>query len=439
MKKVLMLCSILLLLALISSLAACDKVKVSRIEVDQLPKKTNYYIGDSLDLEGCTISVIYSDNKVETVSVTEDMVSALDTSGIGTKSVIITYTAAGVNYTTSMTLHVVSRPPSSMRVLTPPTKAEYVEGETIDIDGLTVAVTYTEDQVVTVYARDLTYRSEVAVLGQTSVTVGLGNLTLEVPIRVLPVTKTGIEVGCIADCLYRNETLHVGLFEVDYVYNNGTKLRASDVRLLEEGQTVSSVGPMTLHFVATDEEGATYEGTAEVTAVEDEIRSVSLATAPLCYDVGATFAWQAVELSVDFVHASSVRYTMGVDAYADLRLSIADGAVLSEAGAVAVDVLHGDEVFCTFRVAVGGVAPVRWRVEEGEDMVVEVEVGQVPSPTMLMLYAVMSDGSEVLVWHRWRAASGVEVLQPAAAEAGDTTATLVYQGLAYTYPIRVVE
>jgi hypothetical protein len=92
---------------------------------------------------------------------------------------------------------------------------------------------------------------------------------------------------------------------------------------------------------------------------------------------------------------------------------------------------------CTFRIGVGASVPVRWRVLEGADEIVVVREGAVPTPDYLVLVAVMSDGSEVTVWQRWRAA--VEVTLPQAAVAGQTAASIVYDGLAYTYPIKVTQ
>jgi len=433
MKKLFVLAIILCLAALAVGLTACDKVKVAKIEVDNAPQKTNYYIGEQLDTAGCTINVLYSDNSVRTVDVTADMVSALDASAVGPKSVIITYTEDGVSYTTSMTVHVVSRPPSSLRVLTPPDKVEYIEGEPIDLTGLTVEVGYTDTQRITVTERDLSYPSLTATTDMTSVTVGFASLTLDVPIRVIPVAITGIEASVVDGSVYRNQTLSLYLFNVQYVYNNGTRAPILDATFAEEGEVVADVAPLTLHFAKDS-----YQCTLPITPVEDEVAAVSLASAPYGYAVGDAFRWRDVVLSVDFAHASDVTYTMGRDTYAGLTLSVADGTVL-ESGALDVSVGDASRTYTTFRVGIGDVVPVRWRVASGGDRVVEVSVGSVPQPVNLMLYAVLSDGNEVLVWHRGRAEAGVEVTLPSAAVAGQTEATMYYRGFPYTFPIRVVE
>ena len=425
---------ILCLATLAVGLTACNRAKVTKIEVDNMPQKTGYYIGEQLDVTGCTLNVLYSDNSVRTVPVSADMVSALDTSGVGTKSVIITYTEGGNTYTTSMALRVVSRPPSSLSILTLPDRTEYVEGETVDLTGLTVEVYYTETQHVTVTERDLVYQAVTATTDLTSVTVGFASLTIEVPIHVVPVTLTGIEATVAEGRLYRNQTLSAYLFNVEYVYNNGTRTPIMDAQFTEDGEVVEDVGTKELHFAKDD-----YRYTLSATVVEDEIVAVSLVSAPYGYAIGDAFRWQDVVLSVDFAHASAVTYTMGRDTYAGLSLNVADGTSLSDSGAVDIVVVALGRTFLTFRVGVGDPIPVRWRVASGGDTVVEVHLGYVPQPTNLMLYAVMSDGSEQLVWHRGRAEAGVEVTMPAAATMGQTQATLSYMGLDYTFAILVVE
>ena len=129
---------------------------------------------------------------------------------------------------------------------------------------------------------------------------------------------------------------------------------------------------------------------------------------------------------------------MGRDSYAGLALSVADGTVL-EGGSLDISVQAATRTYLTFRVGVGDVVPVRWRVASGGDQVIEVQAGSVPQPVNLMLYAVLSDGSEVLVWHRGRAEAGVEVTLPSAVVAGQAEATMYYRGFPYTFPIRVVE
>ena len=421
--------------ALSAVLTACNKATVTHIEIADMPLKTNYYEGESLDVAGCTIHVFYSDNSVRTEAVSTDMTSALNTTGVGPKSVTVSYEEGGKTYTTTMTLRVVSRPASALYLVTPPQKSAYVVGETVSIEGVEVEIYYTDTQRYVVSARDLNYTPVVAEMGMTSVVVGVANLTLEVPITVSAVAATGIRAESLEPNVYRNQVLAPSAFAVYYVYNNGTETRADEFDLRETG-TVVTAGAYTLHFEATHPAYGTFGCTLQVSAVEDEVRAVRLVEAPLSYAVGDAFRWQEVRFSVDFAHAYNVPYTMGRDDYAPLTLDVADGETL-EAGARYVSVSVDGETLARYRIGVGVLAPVRWRIETGADEVVRCAVGEVPAPVALNLYAVMTDGSEVYVWHNWKAVAGVDVEMPAPAQVGQTKATLVYEGLEYTFAIQV--
>ncbi len=61
------------------------------IRIASMPYKTSYYVGQKLDLSGCSIDVTYSDNSVKNVTVTDDMVSGFDSDTAGRKTIIVTY------------------------------------------------------------------------------------------------------------------------------------------------------------------------------------------------------------------------------------------------------------------------------------------------------------------------------------------------------------
>lgn len=435
MKKAVICILILSVLALSLALAACNDTKVFQVEVDSLPTKANYYVGEALDVSGCTLNVVYTNGDVKRVTVTADMVSALDTSSIGPKTVIVTYDEKGVHYTTAMTLHVVSRPASALSILTPPAKTRYVDGEALDLTGLTVEAYYTEEQRVVAEARELSYTVKTATLGMTAVRVGFANLTVDVPIEVVPVAIERLEARPV-EGVYRNQTLSVAMFDVDFVYNNGQRDSVANATLAEAGTVLAKVGATTVHFAATHPTAGAFECALDIDVAEDTPLSVHLYSAPLSYRVGDAFRWHDVVLTVDFAHSSAVRYNLGTDTYAGFAASVADGTAFAEAGAVSITVASGD-VSCSFRVGVGTDIPVRWHATEGEGDVVSCAVGDTPTPRTLVLYAVMSDGTERLVWNRWKAASGVAVTMPQPAQEGQTSAYLEYDGLRYSYNVVV--
>lgn len=426
---------LIIVVALAALLAACTPAAtVTQVEVAEMPTKSTYYVGEDLDVTGCTINVIYSDRSVRTVDVTADMVSGMETTGIGAKTVLITYTEHDVRYTTTMVLRVVSRPASRLRVVTPPAKTDYVDGQPIDLSGLTVEAVYTEQQTVLLALSDLSYTATTATVGMDAVRVGFANLTIDIPITVQPVRVVGIDAQA-REGLYRNQWVSAELFDVWYIYNNGITEQARGALLQEENMRYDATGNQTLHFTCTHPTYGDFSCTTQVEVQEDTVQSVTLRTAPLLYEEGAAFRWRDVYLDVHFAH-SDVAYHMGEDVYAGLTLDVADGTTLAK-GLHILHVCLGEDVLAEFRVGVGEVVPVRWHVVGGEDEVVTCVAGAVPTPILLVLYAVMSDGTEVLVWNRFAAAAGVEVTLPEAAEVGQTAASIGYDGMTYTYRIYV--
>lgn len=70
-----------------------EKREVESIEINTLPNKTEYAVGEALDISGLTIDVHFSDGTSETRQpVSMNMVSGFDSSTAGTKKVTVTYT-----------------------------------------------------------------------------------------------------------------------------------------------------------------------------------------------------------------------------------------------------------------------------------------------------------------------------------------------------------
>lgn len=61
------------------------------IEIQTLPVKTAYVIGESLDLTGLAVKVLYDIGEPTDLVVMPEMISGFDSSTIGTKTVVITY------------------------------------------------------------------------------------------------------------------------------------------------------------------------------------------------------------------------------------------------------------------------------------------------------------------------------------------------------------
>ncbi len=86
-------------------------VTVASISVSSTTHKTEYAVGDSLDVTGLAIEARLSDGTTRTVPVTADMVTGFDSSTAGQKTLTITYQGRTASYTVTVRDSGVTPPP----------------------------------------------------------------------------------------------------------------------------------------------------------------------------------------------------------------------------------------------------------------------------------------------------------------------------------------
>jgi len=115
---------------------------LSSITVTRIPNKTNYKIGESLDITGIEVTAIYSYEAIsleDFVIVTPANMFGFDSSSSGTKTVTVTFRGVSGTFTVNV-LHVVSI------TVIPPFKTLYKIGEDLDITGIAAMAVYTDGQ-----------------------------------------------------------------------------------------------------------------------------------------------------------------------------------------------------------------------------------------------------------------------------------------------------
>jgi hypothetical protein len=110
--------------------------QLTRIEVTHMPTKIRYFVGEAFDSTGLIITAYYNDNTSE--QVTGYTLSSPDMSAYGSKTVTVTFDEKTVDFS----ILVVDI--TGIEIKTPPTKQEYLVGDTLDSTGLTVLVKYTD-------------------------------------------------------------------------------------------------------------------------------------------------------------------------------------------------------------------------------------------------------------------------------------------------------
>ncbi len=118
--------------------------EITKLEIRQAPEKTQYFIGEALDVDGLVVYAHYSDNEAVRLQRSDYTVSALDTSESGEQAVMISFKEE----TVAFTVNVKEKEVTGIQVTQYP-QTTYQVGEAFDSDGLVVSKVYDNgDQVV---------------------------------------------------------------------------------------------------------------------------------------------------------------------------------------------------------------------------------------------------------------------------------------------------
>lgn len=85
--------------AVLIKVPAYGEFTVVSISVNSTGHRTEYTVGDRLDVSGLTIEAVYSDQSRQTVAVTQSMVGGFDSSAAGSRTLTISYKGARTTYT----------------------------------------------------------------------------------------------------------------------------------------------------------------------------------------------------------------------------------------------------------------------------------------------------------------------------------------------------
>jgi hypothetical protein len=116
------------------------------IAVTTAPTKTDYTIGESLNLDGLVVTATYSDNTTEPV--TGYTPSGFDSSSPGSKIVTVTYKDKTSTFT--VMVNPAGKTLTGIAVTTQPAKTSYAIGEPLNLDGLVVTATYSDNSTDTI-------------------------------------------------------------------------------------------------------------------------------------------------------------------------------------------------------------------------------------------------------------------------------------------------
>ena len=200
---------------------AASAIKVTpvpdSIEVTKGPNKTKYHIDEGLDIDGLEVTLTYSDNTTEIVNVTTGHITGFDSSTPGEKTLTVSYGGKKANFTVTVIA------PVSIAISNEPHKTRYIANEHLDIDGLEVTLTYSDNttEIVHVTAEHITgFDSSTG--GVKTITVNYGGKIATFTITVVVPASIAISNEPDKTKYYVNEHLDIGGLEVTLTYSDNT-------------------------------------------------------------------------------------------------------------------------------------------------------------------------------------------------------------------------
>lgn len=129
--------------------------ELTGITIATLPKKLEYRIGDTLNVDGGTLKLSYSNDSTTIINLKHAMIADFSSAEAGTKLLTISFN--GFTAMFSVIVRADSSQPQpqpitlqSVTISSLPTKLEYKIGDTLDVGGGTLKLTYSNDSAVTI-------------------------------------------------------------------------------------------------------------------------------------------------------------------------------------------------------------------------------------------------------------------------------------------------
>ena len=132
--------------------------ELTGITIATLPKKLEYRIGDTLNVDGGTLKLTYSNDSSAIIDLKREMIADFSSAEAGTK--LLTISLNGFTAMFSVIVRADSSQPQpqpitlqSVTISSLPTKLEYKIGDTLDVGGGILKLTYSNDSAVTIDMR----------------------------------------------------------------------------------------------------------------------------------------------------------------------------------------------------------------------------------------------------------------------------------------------
>ena len=101
------------------------------------PNKTTYIEGQEIDLSGLKVQAVYNDDSEGLLDLNDVVITGYDANKIGKQLITVTYGTLNKSFE----VEVINKTAEKIEI-TSPLKLEYVKGQELNLDGMTITVTY---------------------------------------------------------------------------------------------------------------------------------------------------------------------------------------------------------------------------------------------------------------------------------------------------------
>jgi len=223
-----------------------EPLALDHLEV--ISTKTKYVIGQDFDPESLDITAYYNDDSSKKLNYNDVTITGFDSSSLGEKTITVTYKEDNKTVSTTFKIEIIEKEVKDI-VLTPPTKVKYVEGQSLDLTGGKVIVSYNDDTSEEIdLTSDMISGYDKDHLGKQTITVTYQGKTATFEVEVIKKEATKIELVTLPDKVeyIRGQKLDPDGARIKVTYNDGDTKLIDVTEKMCSGFDSSSLGQKTV-------------------------------------------------------------------------------------------------------------------------------------------------------------------------------------------------
>lgn len=285
------------------------QAKVVSIEVQDMPIKTQYLVGEKLDMSGATLKLTYDNGGTASDVIKLDWCSGFDSSKVGVQEITIKY--GDTDFTTSLQVEVVKE--VELKVVKPQ-KLVYFVGDEQDLSGLSVSVVYSNGKSSQLDAGDYTVKGFSSnTIGQKTITVKYKELTDTYTVTVVEAALIEIKIEKKPNKLtyYTGDALDTDGIKVVAYYQDGKRVDVTSKITVSGNANTAGEQIITVIYEERD-----YKKTAsfEITVIDVEIKSIQFISRPtkVVYYENEIFDPAGVAIAVTYNNGNIETVTEGI-------------------------------------------------------------------------------------------------------------------------------